>query len=146
MGSIYRKAKAVVVWLGDEDDFSAIAISALDNLSSRRGMQQAPEATNVALVNFFSRPWFSRVWVVQEFSPGRDVTFMCGQHSFRWEKIEQMLEVLIKKESAHMRLNQDRPGQVFRKLMQNDNLAEAFQGPETKSGTVRTQESETLWV
>src|SRR5215469_5336897 len=31
-----------------------------------------------ALCRFLQRPWFRRIWIVQEFSLGREVVFVCG--------------------------------------------------------------------
>ncbi|KAL8978226.1 MAG: hypothetical protein Q9205_006144 [Flavoplaca limonia] len=95
MGSIYEAAQNVVIWLGGEDEFTNDALAAMKALSviprerhpevkladwynqgtvlRRLGVQ-----TNITpymwlgLVAFLNRPWFSRVWVVQEVSLARD--------------------------------------------------------------------------
>ncbi|KAK1753766.1 heterokaryon incompatibility protein-domain-containing protein [Echria macrotheca] len=36
---------------------------------------------------FFSRGWFSRLWVVQEFVLAREITFYCGQHHIAWRHL-----------------------------------------------------------
>jgi hypothetical protein len=34
-----------------------------------------------------SRPWFSRIWIVQEVVMGRSVTVQCGRHQLKWMDI-----------------------------------------------------------
>lgn len=38
----------------------------------------------VALLRLTQRPWFSRVWIVQEFVLARDVIFYCGTRATSW--------------------------------------------------------------
>lgn len=103
MREIYQKATQVIVWLGDEDDTTSLALATmqgifesccshrfgharrdqwLTNVQNDEGYWQslktdivrkfsphwpddAKTCTN-ALQRFFQRPWFSRVWVIQE--------------------------------------------------------------------------------
>ncbi|KAL8834197.1 MAG: hypothetical protein Q9176_007625 [Flavoplaca citrina] len=87
MGSIYEAAQNVVIWLGDKDEFTDEALAAM-KARSVIPIQRHPEVgtilrrlgfqTNITpymwlgLVAFLNRPWFSRVWVVQEVSLARD--------------------------------------------------------------------------
>ncbi|KAF2185522.1 HET-domain-containing protein, partial [Zopfia rhizophila CBS 207.26] len=90
MGSIYKQATVCLVWLGEKDDFTGIAMSTavklwnkLRNLGGisphlsvveqgnilRARMQELldlPQPEFKALVVLFSRTWFSRLWIVQE--------------------------------------------------------------------------------
>jgi hypothetical protein len=106
MQKIYKGAGSLAVWLGIEDSGSSDAFTfigqiqqaliqrkmkALDISTSTRDIL-ADTAKSVAthqiwpsLKALFSRPWFARVWVIQEFALcpdiGREVgvTFCCGQ-------------------------------------------------------------------
>ncbi|KAK0707277.1 heterokaryon incompatibility protein-domain-containing protein [Lasiosphaeris hirsuta] len=76
MAEIYSKANRVVVWLGeaeahDHDTFKAI-LAAGDKSSNLPGEKH--EAIH-ALLN---RPWFRRIWVLQEVAAARNVRIMCG--------------------------------------------------------------------
>ena len=39
-------------------------------------------------VRLFSRPWRSRIWVVQEATAQTATVFMCGVHSLNWDDIQ----------------------------------------------------------
>ncbi|KAH8731580.1 heterokaryon incompatibility protein-domain-containing protein [Phaeosphaeriaceae sp. PMI808] len=48
-----------------------------------------------AMVAFYKRPWFFRVWVVQEFGLGLDTFFVCGQKRVRVELVEYAILVFL---------------------------------------------------
>ncbi|KAK5081305.1 hypothetical protein LTR05_008099 [Lithohypha guttulata] len=101
MGSIYRNAQLVLGWLGPEARSSSLAIKALSFLGSRcmnmpdgPSLQERydlvttvlpsdpadkrlafPTSSVVALLN---RPWWYRVWVVQEVVLAKNVYLLCG--------------------------------------------------------------------
>jgi hypothetical protein len=93
MQKIYKDAKTLVVWLGDEADGSTEAIVLLDAFSkelkvgeegpsgSKPAISFAPflekqkSPTEIdraweAVINLFARPWFQRIWMRQEFALG----------------------------------------------------------------------------
>jgi hypothetical protein len=45
-----------------------------------------------ALVAFLCRPWFLRIWVIQEFVYARDIRFLCGDWELRWGLLANMAE------------------------------------------------------
>ena len=103
MADIYSKAVQVVVHLGEEADDSTRAMEFLYKLAntdlpgdmeqmvplSKRSLDIPPiddeiwEATRALL----RRPWFCRVWVIQEFVVGADVIMICGPASTSWMNI-----------------------------------------------------------
>lgn len=131
MDGIYRYARRVVVWLGADNNTSALAIEALTQLgnqvqvalkSSRwftePGLESEccgdncrvphenscplpwPEATCRAVKDFFWRPWFSRVWVVQEvLLANEDAVLQCGSHLMTWSVFRQAIVCLWNKEN-----------------------------------------------
>jgi hypothetical protein len=98
MGEIYKMARRVIVWLGEEsegdnDSHAAFAFlhqlvdlrSALesDNNEAIRAQLQN-ESFNAqwrAVGNLFGRPWWKRVWTLQEFILPPEVKFYCGTAS-----------------------------------------------------------------
>ena len=38
-------------------------------------------------ITLLSRPWFSRIWIVQEVVMGKSVTVQCGRHELEWMDI-----------------------------------------------------------
>lgn len=45
------------------------------------------EATQKALLALLSRPWFQRVWIIQEFVVAPNVVMCCGRRSVVWESV-----------------------------------------------------------
>ncbi|KAH9216197.1 heterokaryon incompatibility protein-domain-containing protein, partial [Leptodontidium sp. 2 PMI_412] len=109
MSSIYRTACRTVVWLGTatEDTGKAFSLfatlakkkresiveSAGDSGSSshRAGEPAIPPLTKIVegldagIENIIKRPWFNRVWVVQEIALGRSATVVCGWNEMSWD-------------------------------------------------------------
>ncbi|KAK3367256.1 heterokaryon incompatibility protein-domain-containing protein [Lasiosphaeria ovina] len=72
MRSLYEQAAQVCVWLGEPADGTAIAINDLHD-------------------PLLTRPWWTRIWVVQEVVVGSVVIFMVGSDTFTWANIERSL-------------------------------------------------------
>lgn len=110
MGDIFKAARKVVVWLGDDYD------------DSRAGMQLAKQLLHIALYQPVSgltpadlethglpkrghkrwkalalilrRPWFGRTWVVQEVAMNPNVELVLGSLSFTWDELELIVALL----------------------------------------------------
>lgn len=73
MRRIYAHAQCVIVWLGSEADDSTVALNTIRDAS----FEEPPEFSNASpklksLEALFSRPWFSRIWVVHfPYSPSK---------------------------------------------------------------------------
>ncbi|KAI1454690.1 heterokaryon incompatibility protein-domain-containing protein [Annulohypoxylon moriforme] len=105
MGLIYSQAKRVVVWLGPESESSKTAFNTLRVLDipdpNRAVRCDEKHYKNVltkslkATLPLVQRPWFKRVWCVQEFILGEDVIFRCGQDSLPWRQFVRLFEFMI---------------------------------------------------
>jgi hypothetical protein len=84
MGDIFEQARNVIIWLGPRSVDSDIAMTAIANLSSVDAFENITEPAWDALENLFSRPWFSRIWVLQEFKRAKNPMFQCGHSYFLW--------------------------------------------------------------
>lgn len=110
MGDIFKSARKVWVWLGDDYD------------DSRAGMQLAKQLLHIAihqpvtaltpadlethglpkrghkrwkaLALILQRPWFSRTWVVQEVALNPNVELVLGSLSFTWDELELIVSLL----------------------------------------------------
>ncbi|KAI0151361.1 heterokaryon incompatibility protein-domain-containing protein [Pestalotiopsis sp. NC0098] len=90
MTRIYSRAKTVLLWLGEDDEYTASGFGLIEELSSHRIL---PETANVneslAVGMVFQRTYFSRTWVIQEVILGTDdsgeVMVMCGSFSIDWQ-------------------------------------------------------------
>ena len=88
MREIYMNAFRVVVYLGGASADSEVALdfmktAAAQSLISGR-VAVIDEKSRTALQSLFQRPYFSRLWVVQEVFLARDLEIVCGQNSASW--------------------------------------------------------------
>jgi hypothetical protein len=107
MGQIYRKADAVIVWLGEESEHTNRAVDFLQLLNTtvrqetfhpgsesevRRTFQQHHyQADWLALQSLFQRRWWSRIWTLQEYAINESATFWWGSRSFSRYAVEGAL-------------------------------------------------------
>jgi hypothetical protein len=113
MREIYFRATATIVWLGESCDGDVTAIQLMHNVNSvypdprmipqkgsihdpggTQGFNRlaAPEELGLPplsysewnkLVDFYRKPWFSRVWVIQEFCVARNIVMWCGNSNLQ---------------------------------------------------------------
>lgn len=113
MKNIYEGAKGVVVWLGEGTRNSQIALRLVDQfveatLKSLKDSEQLTLRKLVAnglsgshmkngiapLKDLLRRPWFHRIWVVQEVAVAGKVTIMCGHDETSWDCLVAVLTLL----------------------------------------------------
>ncbi|RYP07132.1 hypothetical protein DL764_002679 [Monosporascus ibericus] len=99
MRDIYASAERVIIWLGEEDDETDMFdfLPLLATQSQHQGIDAKRDQHLVDLVRrrtgFFSgladrRPWFSRVWIIQELAMARqDPLVVCGRKSVSWSTL-----------------------------------------------------------
>jgi hypothetical protein len=97
MTSLYSTAKSVAIWLGPEEDDSALAIDLLQDVADQAG---SPENVSGlissrvgkpdldALVSLFERDYWRRLWVVQEIFNATSITVYCGSTKLPWSVYE----------------------------------------------------------
>jgi hypothetical protein len=112
METIYRKADWVAVWLGEEAHGSGKVMSFLRRIPAnveqsgsikgilREGSSPSPEE----LGRFFSRSYWSRTWIVQEVSVGKEVQLMCGDEVAPWRSLKLLVEYLLAQRPDHPKL------------------------------------------
>ncbi|OGM40313.1 hypothetical protein ABOM_011087 [Aspergillus bombycis] len=76
MAKIYGQAKNVIVWLGEEENDSTLTLARLQ--VAAEGESLLVEFNDAALIELLERPWFRRVWVLQEVGVARSVLVKCG--------------------------------------------------------------------
>jgi hypothetical protein len=127
MRHIYSKAIRVVIWLGEESEESKEAILDLAAMSKYGFFDTTRVDEGVAVLcsrdsdfnevedylkkhthvsqsirDLLNRPWFQRMWVVQELVVAKAVLMLCGSESLDWDRFSRALAVLI-----HLRTHQD---------------------------------------
>ncbi|KAH7122194.1 heterokaryon incompatibility protein-domain-containing protein, partial [Dactylonectria estremocensis] len=112
MGRIYSHCLNTVIWLGEESVGSNSAMQLLEEIIPRlqfshsdvgpdtfeRLRLPAPDsAVWKELWNLLSRPWFTRVWIMQETILPRGVTLWvaCGKGIIPWEILDYASNILV---------------------------------------------------
>ncbi|EKG21901.1 Heterokaryon incompatibility [Macrophomina phaseolina MS6] len=88
MRSIYKKAKSVLIWLGPDDQQTASAVFAAAKKIFLKDMISIPPPEDDIWVGFallFGRPWFWRLWCLQEITLASSAQIMWGPESIAWE-------------------------------------------------------------
>ena len=112
MRRLFHKAVRVVVWLGEESDDSVLAFELIQHLVTSlatpghsanpldttkvfeakdlisAGLPDHASSAWKALDSLFWRPWFTRVWVIQEITVARDAMVLCGSLRCQWSEVQ----------------------------------------------------------
>lgn len=103
MSKIYESAINTAIWLGDSADDSDTALKLLkdahmclqfsneENLDpneiERMGLPNPDSNDWKALWKLLSRPWFERLWIIQEVALSKDLWAVCGSSLVKWESL-----------------------------------------------------------
>ncbi len=112
MSRIYSLAKRVLVWLGPEMDGSDAAVGFLKDLTRRScemlptsdpedllkitsyefgpSVEELPPASHeiwAPVVSLFGRPYFNRVWVIQEVFAAKEALAFVGGSQLKWAEL-----------------------------------------------------------
>ena len=108
MKDVYQGADQVFIWLGDEEADSTLAFEQLRKLGAERpettpieGVKSNPECRK-AMYKLFSRPWFNRVWVIQELALGRNVVVASGKDRVDWNVFARALSQMTDSVDSHV--------------------------------------------
>ncbi|RYP60841.1 hypothetical protein DL770_009919 [Monosporascus sp. CRB-9-2] len=79
MARIFAKASRVIVWLGEVADNSDQALDVIRKAAKEQSTNAAINETNKqAILTLLKRPWFQRIWVLQEVAAARHILIKCG--------------------------------------------------------------------
>ncbi len=136
MGKIYSEARLVVVWLGEEDNYTIPAFALMENISKlatassvrslhtnasdifnpdalqAMGLPSFPSADWESMHRLFERKWFQRSWVIQEVALAGVAVAVCGCRILNWDYIGRTGQYLIS--SGFYRAMQDTYGRQGR--------------------------------
>jgi hypothetical protein len=97
MRDIYANARSVIVWIGKPDNLSALAFDTLkrfsvddgssDGSATYRSIEGSVEERRAAIKLLLDRPYFTRMWVVQEVVVAKKATVHCGTLSIDFERM-----------------------------------------------------------
>jgi hypothetical protein len=114
---IYKYADRVVVWLGISAEKSALGLSTLEHIGKQvettrdHTILPSPDCTNPqlaktcelsfdegiwqAILDILERPWFERVWIVQEIQLGSSTSMVqCGEYQISWYLLRRAISRL----------------------------------------------------
>jgi hypothetical protein len=97
MWRIYKGASRVVVYLGEGDAGSDEAMDWIrendepSDYGQRGMMTLIPEPNPATMSALFRRPWFTRVWVLQEVAMAREAVVYCGDKATNWESFREFV-------------------------------------------------------
>ncbi|KAK0725092.1 hypothetical protein B0H67DRAFT_531124, partial [Lasiosphaeris hirsuta] len=75
MAEIYCRANRVVVWLGEAENGGDVALEQIRAAAIPEAIQ---EDWGMAILLLLQRPWFRRIWVLQEVAAARHILVKCG--------------------------------------------------------------------
>ncbi|KAI1099338.1 heterokaryon incompatibility protein-domain-containing protein [Jackrogersella minutella] len=116
MSEIYGRAKHVIVWLGrgtepsdrvqvEDNRIAEKTIGMLNSLADARsedseagavilGRTGDPACAIRLLHRFFFRPWFNRIWILQEVTLAKTATIVYDDLSISWDRLVQAVDAL----------------------------------------------------
>jgi hypothetical protein len=110
MAQVYKQAQRVWIWLGEARQCTLQAITGMPTLVKVLSGHDSWSASHHDYNHYFddenmpkpkltvwdgisdliNRPYFGRLWVLQEAVLARRRTFLCGPHPFRWNDFQQL--------------------------------------------------------
>jgi hypothetical protein len=110
MGQIFKGARKVTVWLGEDYDDSKAGMQLAKQLLSiaryqpvsglgsadleTHGLPKQGHRRWTALLQILRRPWFWRTWVVQEVVLNWNVELVLGNATVTWDELESIVALL----------------------------------------------------
>jgi hypothetical protein len=87
MHQIFSGAARVVVWLGEKEPWGLKhSISSIESRENDEFKLNVHFGITSVMSNLLKRPWWTRVWIVQEFLLARSVQIQCGTRRLSWDQ------------------------------------------------------------
>jgi hypothetical protein len=110
MRDIFSQASKTRVWLGDAMPLDRIAVSWVEAKKLQKqdpytrsirwinDMMGDPHETEQALMAFFRRPWYRRIWVVQEVAVSSDIELYFGKFAIPFGDLSYAIQTMMGRE------------------------------------------------
>lgn len=117
MRQIYQCSTRVVVWLGEhtqdseqgvdlllstqrlalenDDKITAYAQALAPDDLPKLGLPSVDSGEWGSLDALFWRPWFTRIWIIQELAVSKDALVICGDRSFTWVDLAHAAQFIL---------------------------------------------------
>ncbi|KAL2130233.1 hypothetical protein VTI74DRAFT_6730 [Chaetomium olivicolor] len=80
------------MFLWDREKYDSGSLKTYEEIgaeeSEKLGVPFSDTASWDALSEFYDRPWYERIWIVQEMLPSRDALVICGAYSVSWDLVK----------------------------------------------------------
>ncbi|KAE9375993.1 HET-domain-containing protein [Stipitochalara longipes BDJ] len=86
MREVYSHAQATILWLGEEDESTAI-VEFDQEKNKARGFPAPEEPDWNAVRRILSSSWFERIWIIQEVVVSKSPIAIIGTHQLEWDNI-----------------------------------------------------------
>lgn len=120
MKQIYVNASEVYIWLGCEADNSGLAMDYIAKKGTRKLRPRGPGFSDIwnreegrALCHLCERPYWERMWIIQEIVHAEKIAVWCGAKSFEWGMLESLYQTLKILEDTHWIMHHKFANQVF---------------------------------
>jgi Heterokaryon incompatibility protein (HET) len=103
MGRVYSSAVSTMIWLGEQSEKSRIALSLCRSFANEMSGSLLPSEDQIPgldeedflnMCDLLDRPWWSRVWVVQELCLSASPFVQVGPDNIPWMVLELALELI----------------------------------------------------
>ncbi|KAL9077872.1 MAG: hypothetical protein Q9157_003203 [Trypethelium eluteriae] len=85
MKAIFSNCTEVIAWLGESDDNSEEVFGEI---------QKQSKSYPRKLIKFLRRPWFRRVWIIQEVALAPKVRVQCGKSLISWHQLMEYISLV----------------------------------------------------
>lgn len=116
MADIYRNATGVMIWLGEQDSLSSMAMDLIQKIVTPEYQWRGPwwqDYGFMAMSQILKRPWFHRRWVLQEAALSCNSTIYCGDRQVYMSVFTDAVNLVRAKLSTatplDMQMNQSSP-------------------------------------
>ena len=134
MRTIYRKATMTLVWLGMDDGTAETSVQMIKNIADWRQvkLQHTSRAMKYgvffdesasypfphdidwsAVRSFFSAPWFTRLWIIQEVVLSKHVHVFLGNYQMCWRYLVQAAHYILHNLSSTEKLTSHSRSALF---------------------------------
>ena len=86
IGRIFREAQKVLVWVGQHADGSEALFDSRPSKKRKPTARDNEKRLSIWL-SFLQRPYFTRLWIVQELVLAKDITVQCGTSVKPWKDL-----------------------------------------------------------
>lgn len=110
MAKIFQAASSVIVWLGPAYGGSEVALDFFNSKRARESVRNPPNihlgrVASISIASLCHRPYWRRLWILQEIVFARRIWLMCGDRISPWQPFRDVLlgiqEFFVIPASAH---------------------------------------------